>query len=123
MKVIISEGESYELNMPNEISFSDFDKLVDKLKVVVSMIKGEASPKKINVVPVKKYKREEVLYLMKTYYASRKDNPSFIEALNKLDITEQKLKASLSNWVRAYSVTPGEVGLQMFPRPFTKLES
>ena len=121
MKVMVSESESYEMAIPNEISFSDFDKLVKKLNVVVSMLKGETSAKQISA-PLRKYKREEIIYLMKTYYTYGKDSAQFIEALNKVGTSLKKVRAGLQNWIKANKISPEEVGLTEFPPAWARLD-
>lgn len=115
MKVIISENESYELKIPEEISFSDFDRLVGKLNVVVSMIKGDASAKQISTAP-HKYTRDEAVHLMKMYNLHGKDGPQFIEALKKSNTTLQKVNSAKHKWIKTWNITPEEVGLIEFPR-------
>lgn len=114
MKVIISENESYELRIPETISFSDFDKLVGKLNVVVSMLKGETSAKQISTAP-RKYTREEAVHLMKMYNLYGKDGPQFIEALKKIGTTIQRVNSVKHKWIKTWNIAPEEVGLKEYP--------
>lgn len=114
MKVIISENESYELGIPNEISFSDFCKLVQKLNVVVSMLKGETSAKQISAAkkPIK-YTREIAIEILTEYYRD-KNSHQFAEICKKYDTSLSKVQGAKHKWVKAYDLKPEDVGTQEF---------
>jgi hypothetical protein len=115
MKVNISEHESYELKIADEMSFSDFDKLVQKLNVVVSMLKGETSAKQISGQKSKFYTRAEAVELLYLYQTQGKDSPQFIEALKKHNTTLIKVQGAKNKWIKRHNITPEEIGLTEHP--------
>jgi hypothetical protein len=115
MKVNISEQESYELKIADEMSFSDFDKLVQKLNVVVSMLKGETSAKQISGPKTKFYTRAAVVEMLYAYQNFGKDSPQFIEAMKKYDTTLVNIQGQKHKWIRRHKITPQEIGLTEFP--------
>jgi len=123
MKVIISELERYEIDLPTgDIALEDFKTLVKKLNVVVSTFTiGITSAKQIS--QSKKYgpyiqrNRSDVISLLKDAFALGPNPPEdkLDEVLKKHDTGMATYVQFRWRWLNKYQITPQDLGLEEFP--------
>lgn len=118
MKVIISSEESYEFNLPNEISLVQLDSFVERLNKIIKVHREDlmlSSPSSSRKVYSKRsyntgITREKVIEALK--YHLNKKLPKEEREKKVLDITGRSRNAfawSLYNWKRKYHITDSEI--------------
>lgn len=122
MKIIISEKESYEMDIPVQLNLQEFIQLVKRLDVVVQMINPDTSAKKTS--PASKvatqsaqprfYARVEIVELLKALFNPTESN-ELDNALAKYKINIKRLHLNKFRWLKIYSIQPGELGLEKLP--------
>jgi hypothetical protein len=128
MKIIISDTESYELGMPENISFEDFRILVKKLNVVVKFVDDkETSAKQIRSGGLAR-PRAQMVEIVKALLTLTPHTAEMDEALKKCNTTFQLSNPYKFKWIDKFKIKPEEVGVTEFPekifgRPFKKVET
>jgi hypothetical protein len=125
MKIIISEKEFYEIDMPAQISINQISVIADKLyklnkifgkDIIVNAVKNPKTQIKHRRQNRRlKPTREQVVNLLKIY-TSDKSVSAKEEELKKLGIDDYERFSKASYYFRnKFKITPEELGLIRFP--------
>lgn len=122
MKVIISETDRYEIDLPTgDIALEDFKTLVKKLNVVVNTFTtGITSAKQISQNKGGKRterSRSDVIAILKEAFALGLNAPEIKldEVLKKHNTTKIVYSQFRWRWIQKFQITPQELGLEKFP--------
>lgn len=105
MKITIAPKESYNIEMPVEMSIDELKIFIKKMNRVLSVIDGVPS----RSGDIKARGREEIVEVLKAFHAFKQHTPEMDEALKKCNLSWSTVNLYKSRWVDKFQIKPEEI--------------